>query len=268
MDAKLFELDARAVSLREKLAKFPAAIIKDYQERLDVSWLFHDNALEGVVLSYSELKAAIDQRIISDVTLIPMYEEVRLHKQALDWVRENAPVSERATEKTGKLTVKKPIPVDLELVRHLYAMLTPEAAAKGHPYRKENPLHRLYYHEIAAPDKIAPRMKKLGEWLESDEAADLHPIRRATKAHYKVLTIYPWTKNSGKVARLVMNFILLRHGHLPAVVHSIERQRYYEALRFDNETLLNLILESIDNSLETTNKFFTELSGLRVRRAS
>jgi Fic family protein len=111
-------------------------------------------------------------------------------------------------------------------------------------------------------------MKKLGEWLESDEASDLHPIRRATKAHYKVLTIYPWTKNSGKVARLVMNFILLRHGHLPAVVHSIERQRYYEALRFDNETLLNLILESIDNSLETTSKFFTELSGLRVRRAS
>jgi len=257
MDAKLFELDSRAEVLREKLAKFPQAISRDYQDRLDVSWLFHDNALEGVVLSYSELKAAIDQRIISDVTLIPMYEEVRLHKQALDWVRETAP-----------LTGKKQVPVDLELVRRLYAMLTPEAAAKGHPYRRENPLHRLYYHEIAAPDKIAGRMKKLGEWLESDEFSDLHPIRRATKAHFRVLTIYPWTKNSGKVARLLMNFILLRHGHLPAVVHSIERQRYYEALRFDNETLLNLILESMENSLETTSKFFTELSGLRVRRAS
>jgi Fic family protein len=213
------------------------------------------------VLSYSELKAAIDQRIISDVTLIPMYEEVRLHKQALDWVREVAPP-------TPKLTGKKQVEVDLELVRKLYAMLTPEAASKGYPYRKENPLHRLYYHEIAAPDKIAPKMKKLAEWLESDEFNDLHPVRRATKAHFKLLTIYPWTKNSGKVARLLMNFILLRHGHLPAVVHSIERQRYYEALRFDNETLLNLILESMDNSIETTSRFFTELSGLRIRRAS
>ncbi|HEY4185824.1 MAG TPA: Fic family protein [Polyangia bacterium] len=247
--------------LREKLTKFPRAVTKDYQDRLDVSWLFHDNALEGVVLSYSELKAAIDQRIISDVTLIPMYEEVRLHKQALDWVREVAPP-------TPKLTGKKQVEVDLELVRKLYAMLTPEAASKGHPYRKENPLHRLYYHEIAAPDKIAPKMKKLAEWLESDEFNDLHPVRRATKAHFKLLTIYPWTKNSGKVARLLMNFILLRHGHLPAVVHSIERQRYYEALRFDNETLLNLILESMDNSIETTSRFFTELSGLRIRRAS
>ena len=62
--------------------------MKDYRERLDVSWIFHDNALEGVVLSYSELKAAIDQRIISDVTLIPMYEEVRNHKTAVDFVRE------------------------------------------------------------------------------------------------------------------------------------------------------------------------------------
>src|SRR3954467_6608038 len=111
MDAKFFELDAKMDLLRAKLASFPSNIIKDYQDRLDVSWLFHDNALEGVVLSYSELKAAIDQRIISDVTLIPMYEEVRLHKQALDWVRETAP-----------LTGRKQVPIDLELVRHLYAM--------------------------------------------------------------------------------------------------------------------------------------------------
>src|ERR1044071_5230187 len=121
MDAKLFELDSRMEVLKGKLAAFPPAIAKDYQDRLDVSWLFHDNALEGVVLSYSELKAAIDQRIISDVTLIPMYEEVRLHKQALDFVRDAN-------------NAKKPIPIDLELVRKLYAILSPEAAAKGYPY--------------------------------------------------------------------------------------------------------------------------------------
>src|SRR3954471_11281492 len=118
MDAKFFEMDTKMEALRAKTASFPPAIAKDYQDRLDVSWLFHDNALEGVVLSYSELKAAIDQRIISDVTLIPMYEEVRLHKQALDWVREAA-----------RADGKKAIPVDLELIRKLYGIITPEAAA-------------------------------------------------------------------------------------------------------------------------------------------
>ena len=189
-------------ALRTKTASFPAKILKDYRDRLDVSWIFHDNALEGVVLSFAELKAAIDQRIISDVTLIPMYEEVRNHKTAVDFVREAS-------------VAKKPPAVDLDLVRKLYALLTPEEAAKGYPYRRENPLHRLYYHEIAAPEKITYRMRKLGEWMESDEFADLHPITRAVKAHFRVLSVYPWTKNSGKVARLLMNFILIKHGYLP-----------------------------------------------------
>jgi hypothetical protein len=62
--------------------------------------------------------------------------------------------------------------------------------------------------------------------------------------------------------------MLLRHGYLPAVIHSIERQRYYEVLRFENDGLLNLVVESLENSIETTTKFLDELNGLRVRRAS
>src|SRR6516225_1658883 len=255
MDAKFFELDAKMEALRGKQSSFPENIRKTYRDRLDVSWIFHDNALEGVVLSYSELKAAIDQRIISDVTLIPMYEEVRNHKASVDFVRDAS-------------TAKKPPAVDLELVRKLYALLTPEEAAKGYPYRRENPLHRLYYHEIASPEKITYRMRKLGEWMESDEFAELHPITRSTKAHFRLLSAYPWTKNSGKVARLLMNFVLIRHGYLPAVIHSIERQRYYEVLRFENEGLLNLVIESLENGIETTAKFLDEVNGLRVKRAS
>src|SRR3954449_5334558 len=125
MDAKFFEIDNRMEALRTKTASFPAKILKDYGHRLDVSWIFHDNALEGVVLSYSELKAAIDQRIISDVTLIPMYEEVRNHKLAVDFVREGQNVAAQSA-------AKKSVPIDLELVRKLYAILTPEAAAKGY----------------------------------------------------------------------------------------------------------------------------------------
>src|SRR5436853_520154 len=183
METKFFTLDQKVEFLREQRMRANAQVVAQFDEKFDQSWIYHDNALEGVVLSYSELKAAIDQRIISDVTLIPMYEEVRNHKLAVDFVREEAN------------NTKKPMPVDLELVRKLYALLTPEAAAKGYPYRRENPLHRLYYHEIAAPEKITYRMRKLGEWMESDEFADLHPITRAVKAHFRIISVSPWTKN-------------------------------------------------------------------------
>jgi Fic family protein len=255
MEARLFELDAKMESLAEKTSGFPEKLASDYQNKLDVSWLFHDNALDGVVLSYSELKAAIDQRIISDVTLIPTYEEVRTHKQAADHLRELA-------------RAKKPPALDLEFVRKLYALVTPDAAAKGFPYRKENPLHRLYYHEICTPEKIVQMMRKLGEWLDSSEFSSLHPVIAGTRLQLKLLRAYPWTQNTGKVARLLTNYVLLRAKFLPAIIHSIDRQRYYEALRHDNDALLVLIVESLENGIATTAKFFDELGGIRARRAS
>jgi Fic family protein len=255
MEARLFELDAKMGSLAEKAGSFPDKVTIDYQYKLDISWLFHDNALDGVVLSYSELKAAIDQRIISDVSLIPTYEEVRAHKQAADYLRDLA-------------CSKKPPAVDLELIRKIYGMVTPDAVAKGCPYRKENPLHRLYYHEICPPEKIVQQMRKIDEWLESSEFASLHPVMAATRLQLKLLRAYPWTKNTGKVARLLTNYVLLRARYLPAIVHSIDRQRYYEALRHDNDGLLVLVVESLENGIDTTAKFFDELLGLKARRAS
>jgi Fic family protein len=207
------------------------------------------------VLSYSELKAAIDQRIISDVSLIPMYEEVKNHKVAVDFIRETA-------------QSKKAPGVDLDFIRKLYAMVTPDAVPKGCPYRKENPLHRLYYHEIVPPEKIGYKMRKLAEWLDSDEFTRMHAVVQCVKIQFRLLQAYPWTRNSGKVARLLTNYILLRNGYVPAVVHSIDRQRYYEVLRHENDGLMTLIVESLENSIDTTVKFFDELSGLRVRCAS
>jgi Fic family protein len=255
MEARLFELDAKMGMLAEKASNFPERVTSDYQSKLEVSWLFHDNALDGVVLSYSELKAAIDQRIISDVSLIPTYEEVRTHKQALDYLRDLG-------------NTKKPPTVDVEFVRKIYAMVTPEAAAKGCQYRKENPLHRLYYHEICPPEKIGYQMRKLDEWLESPEFASLHPVVAATRLQLKLLRAYPWTKNTGKLARLLSNYLLLRAQYIPAIIHSIDRQRYYEALRHDNDALLVLMVEALENGIETTTRFFDELDGLRARRAS
>lgn len=255
MEARLFELDGKMELLSNKASNYSDRVTSDYQYKLDISWLFHDNALDGVVLSYSELKAAIDQRIISDVSLIPTYEEVRTHKQAADYLRELA-------------GAKKPPAVDVEFIRKLYAMVTPEAVAKGCPYRKENPLHRLYYHEIAAPEKIGYHMRKLDEWLTSPEYSQLHPVMAAARLQLKLLRIYPWTQNTGKVARLLSNYILLRVGYLPAIIHSIDRQRYYEALRHEDDSLLTLLVESLENGIDTTARFFDELDGLRARRAS
>src|SRR5262245_56431396 len=201
MESRFFELDSKMEDLRQRQHRFTNGthwIVEDFYDKVDVSWIYHDNALEGIVLSYSELKAAIDKKIISDVTLIPTYEEIQNHKAAIDFIRE--------------LARKRKLQISLEVLRKIYEILTPEDAGKPHAFRKDNPLHRLYYHEIAPPEKIPQRLKKLIDWIESDEFRAEHPVKRAALAHYRLLATYPWTKNSGKVARLLMNLLLLRDG--------------------------------------------------------
>ena len=67
MESRFFELDSKMEDLRQRQHRFTNGthwIVEDFYDKVDVSWIYHDNALEGVVLSYSELKAAIDKKII------------------------------------------------------------------------------------------------------------------------------------------------------------------------------------------------------------
>jgi Fic family protein len=254
MDGRFFELDANLQALRERQAKLSPTLVEEFSRRLDVSWIYHDSALEGVVLSYSEIKAAIDKKIISDVSLIPSYQEIKLFKLGMEWARDYAANRKR--------------PINVETIRKLYAALAPEEVNKGIPYRKDNPLHRLYYHEIASPDKIVFRMRKLAEWFEEDSTKRMHPVERAARAHYRLMSIYPWTKNTGRVARILSNLMLERDGYPLAIIHSIDRQRYYEVLRAEHAGLIPLYLESVGTSIETALKFFDETTAVSVRRRS
>jgi Fic family protein len=266
METKFFSLDSKVEALRELRMRAPQQVLQEFDEKFDQSWIYHDNALEGVVLSYHELKAAIDKKIISDVSLIPMYEEIKNHKFAIEETRKLARAWAIARhEKKGKRPKNE---ITLDTIKHLHSMLTPEEKAKGNPYRKDNPLHRLYFHEIAQPDKINMRMKKLVEWLDEEETAHMHPVERAARAHYRIMSIFPWPKNSGKVARLLMNLMLIRDGFPPIVIHSIERQRYYDVLRAENGGLVALCLESLDNGVETSTRFFEEINEARHTKRS
>lgn len=247
---RLPNIEEQMKKLRVVVAKADPGTHRLFVDRLDLSWIYHDSALEGVVLSQHELMSALDPNVIPmpDSGMQIVYEEIRNHKRAIDMVRE--------------LAGKRRIQMSLDLLKRLYVTLYPsEGDVDTLKYRKDTPLHRLYFHEIAAPDKIAYRMRKFIEWVTLPEnRSPAHPLRFASRAHLELVQIYPFPRGSGRLARLLMNFILLRHDYLPAVIHATERHRYYEALRGPMQNLQNLILESLDNSIESAVKFFAEQS--------
>src|SRR5262249_13452400 len=216
----------------------------EFNNRLRISLIHHDAALEGEVLSYSEIKAAVDPSIISDPSLIPSYEEIRRFDDACNYAAEQA--------------ANKKKPFKLDTIRELYSILSPEEKAKGLPFRKENPLHRLYYHDIAPPEKILPSMRKLGEWIDEPETKHLHVIEKVATLHSRFMAIFPWPEERRPTTRIASNQLLQEAGYPIAIIHSIDRQRYYEALRGDPLGLPSLYLEAVQTTAETELRVYEE----------
>jgi hypothetical protein len=51
-----------------------------------------------------------------------------------------------------------------------------------------------------------------------------------------------------------MNLLLLRSGYPPAIIHSTERQRYYDALKGSSAAMNQIVQEAIENNLTSVEK--------------
>jgi predicted nucleic acid-binding OB-fold protein len=238
-------LDQRLSVLKALMEGASEKTKREYIERMDVSWIHHDGALEGVVYQPPELAAALRGEAPTDPALVPIFDEIRQNKAAIDLVREMA--------------TRKKIKIDLNTLKDLYERLAPEEVEGKKPpaYRKDMPIHRLYFHEIATPDKISYKLRQFMLWVNAPETwRTTHVTRLAAKAHFQLLHIYPFPKHSGKLARLVMNLILLTGEYPPAVIHSTDRQRYYDALKTNDNALAGIVRDAIVSSMESAIRFF------------
>ncbi len=250
---KQLTLEERWASLEERLAKADPEFQRAYQESLDMSWIYHDSALEGSVYTPIELRSAVDQPdpasptfpVGTDSSIQPICEEIRRHREALEYVRDFASQAR-----------KKRMPVTIDVVKKIYLILHPEEGdIKTVKYRKDIPQHRLYFHEYAPPDKITYKVRQILDWINDPETRRTRSaVRIAARAHYDLLRVFPFTTDSGKVARLFMNLLLLKNGFPPAIVHSTERQRYYEALKGASAVMTQIVHESIENNLASVEK--------------
>ncbi len=239
--------EERAIELEKRIDAQPDEFKKRYYDSFDMSWIYHDSALEGVVYTFEELRAALfPQPVTSDSNLQPSVEDIRRHKEAILFVRDFA--------------TKKRLPITVDLIKKIYLILHPEEGdVKTVKYRKDIPQHRLYFHEYAPPDKIAYKVRQVVDWLNDPETRKTrNGIRIAARAHFDLLKVYPFPTDSGKVARLFMNLLLMRSGLPPSIIHSTERQRYYEGLKSSATTVLQMVQEAVENALASVEKLLNE----------
>jgi Fic family protein len=266
------DLEEKNEQLREYLQTHRKA--KEFLERFEMSWVFHDNALEGVVYTPQELAAAITPGSAPiEASMQPAILEIQNHRAAVDYARQEA-----------KTAGRKPLTVSMQAVRHMHDLFlgnTPEAQAaraaterrertekelakerERAGFRKDMPLHRTYFHDIAQPGKIQGLLEKLVESTQAADFKESHPIKQAATFQHQFLQIFPFSDHSGKVARMFSNMYLMRAQFLPAVIHSVDRQRYYESLRGNVNNFRMLLTDAIENSLDNAIKFFQDQARL------
>ncbi|XP_071454869.1 protein adenylyltransferase Fic [Hetaerina americana] len=90
-------------------------------------------------------------------------------------------------------------------------------------------------HVPPPPKDLPALMDAFVQWLNSDAALHLHPVRHAALAHYKLVALHPFTDGNGRTSRLLMNMILMQAGYPPVIILKRDRLKYYETLQWANE---------------------------------
>ncbi len=212
-------LDEDLQLFQKTVGSWSEAKRKQFQVDVDITWVFHEFSMEGVVLGELEIRSALDERVISDSSLIPHYDEVVAFYKGMAQLKNDAQ--------------KKRLNINMTYIKALHELITPAGDPKLLAYRKEMPLHRQYAHDFAPPEKIPYRMRKLSEWLQSPGFRKLAPIVRAAALHNRIMAVFPWPKTSGCLARMIMNLSLMHAGYPPAIIPHQERQVYYDNILAD-----------------------------------
>ena len=85
--------------------------------------------------------------------------------------------------------------------------------------------------EYASPEETPSLMTDLVDWYNQEERrGQLSPVELAALFHYRYIRIHPFEDGNGRIARLLVNFILTRHDYPMVVVRSRNKQAYLEAL--------------------------------------
>jgi len=225
----------------------PLEVTRNLNEWLRVELTYTSNAIEGNTLSRAETAVVLEKGLTISGKPLKDHLEATNHAAAYDWVM--------------GLIKKKPHQIDektiLEIHRLVLKGIHDDAAGR---YR-DLPV-RIAGSTVILPNaaKVPVLMKQLSAWLASKP--DIHPVELAAQAHYRLVTIHPFTDGNGRTARLLMNLILMQSGYPPAIIRPKDRLRYISGLEqaqlggsiddFDNfigeatERSLDIYLKALD----------------------
>jgi Fic family protein len=206
------------------------------QRRLDQKFMldfnYNSNRLEGNSLTYGQTKLLLIFDQTEGTASMRDYQEMKAHNVGLQLMKREAEDRERPLTENFIRTLNQTIQVEN------YRKLSQDGKSsfeihvgvyKTRPNSVITTTGEMF--DYASPEETPALMKELVDWYNKEEKkGELNPIELAGMFHYRYIRIHPFEDGNGRVARLMVNYILHRHDYPMIVVPTEEKSRYLQLL--------------------------------------
>lgn len=222
-------------------------------QKFRLDWNYHSNNLEGNSLTYGETKALILFGITAQGKPLKDHFEITGHNEAINWIIEIVQSQTELTEafirQLHQLLLKESYEVEARTQNGKATKRRIEVGKyKTMPNHVLTQTGETFY--FAAPQETPAKMQELIEWFRKEkEKADVNPIILAALFHYRFIRIHPFDDGNGRVARILMNFILMQFGYPPVIIKTEDKENYYAVLRLADVGELEPFIEYVAQNL-------------------
>mgnify|MGYP001772001934 FL=1 len=117
--------------------------------------------------------------------------------------------------------------------------------------------------EYASPEETPALMAGLVDWYnQAEQEGVLSPAELAIMFHYRYIRIHPFEDGNGRIARMMVNYILARHGYPMVVVRSRSKKEYLEALHRADLVVGAAPADGANASLKDIRPFYKYMNSL------
>lgn len=203
--------------------------LKDYY-KIGLTW--SSNALEGNTLTESETKVVIEDGLTIGGKPLKDHLEASGHADAYEEMMELV----RNKDITENNIVK--------LHRLFFSKIDDENAGV---YRRSRVFISGSHYPLPGPENVPGLMKGCIQNIAANRNSE-HPVIAAAKAHLEFVFIHPFIDGNGRIARLLMNLLLLQEGYTIALIPPVLRNEYIasiESAHKNEEDFLRLICRCV-----------------------
>jgi Fic family protein len=247
------------INILKKDADAFKPLSKETEERIlqkfRLDWNYHSNAIEGNKLTYGETVAFLMEGVTAKAKPLKDHLDIKGHDEAVRYLislvkEKDYLLSEADIRNLHKIILKESYWVDAVTPEGLQTRKEIKIGEyKSTSNHVKTPTGEIHYY--ATPEQTPIMMGELMQWCRDAKADKLiHPLILASLFHHQFVSIHPFDDGNGRMARLLMNLLLMQEDYPPIVVRQEDRQNYYQVLRQADAGELIPICEYMSNLLK------------------